>query len=78
MEATKENGNGKVEQAIVTGMHTAALPAVHEEGSVENQLKRAEKQIAFRKGILKLIAANINPEKFLGRTGSADWHARTW
>lgn len=63
MESIKESGNGKVEQAIVAG--ATPLQAFHEEGSVEIQLKRAEKQIAFRKGILKLIAANINPENIL-------------
>lgn len=62
METQKENG--KVNGEIIPAGN-GALAASNIDDSVERQLARAEKQIAFRKGILRLIAGNINPEHIL-------------
>jgi hypothetical protein len=55
----KVNGHGTEPQAIIPAPPTALAPG---EQTVEQMLARSEKQVAFRKGILKLIAANLEPE----------------
>jgi hypothetical protein len=56
----KTNGHAPTEPtAIVAAPPAAILPA---DQTVEQMLARSEKQVVFRKGILKLIAANLEPE----------------
>jgi len=57
----KANGHGAPEptQAIISAP-PAALGVFADE-TVEQKLAKAEKQVAFRKGILKLIAVNLEP-----------------
>lgn len=59
-----QKANGKPVEAIIPRTDTP-LAVANNEDSVERQLARAEKSIAFRKGILRLIAANINPDHIL-------------
>lgn len=58
-EPQKQNGNGHGADPIVSTQPQSSI-AVPDDMSVNQALARAEKQIAFRKGIIKLIAANIN------------------
>lgn len=59
-EAKGTNGHAPAEStAIVAAPPAAILPA---DQTVEQMLARSEKQVAFRKGILRLIAANLEPD----------------
>lgn len=70
-EAGKVNGHGT--EIIHTPPVTLAAP---NDESPEQRLAKAEKQIAFRKGILRLIAANIEPSDVVlfGKEGEENVH----
>jgi hypothetical protein len=76
----KVNGHGAPAEskAIVSAPPTAVASAVasFSDETVEQKLAKAERQIAFRKGILKLIAANIDPSDvaLFGEEGKENIH----
>lgn len=69
-DAPKANGHGPEPSTAIVPHQTASI-AIPDDQSVGQALARAERQIQFRKGIVKLIAANID-QRDIQLFGSGD------